>query len=227
MSPIVTLRKEVPVSRTASLRKGALPHRTVRRKEDGIYIIMEPRVENKYNMTSTSQQYPAPKNGGRIPNINDPGLGFRARDGRPYVDAAPIFGETNRRDLVGHQHTGTPLNTVFFSQANLDTIQESIRAQVYMMSGNKFQIDRQSDDEVKLIMRSYYLSFAQHNPLTIAEDLASLNARVVGYASAKVYSEVDFHMFYLKDLEQFAPPIANPTNVHLFGTRTGELKSFF
>jgi hypothetical protein len=50
---------------------------------------------------------------------------------------------------------------------------------------------------------------------------------VVGYAAAKVYSEVDFHMFYRKDLEDFAPPIANPMNPHVYGTRTGELKSFF
>ena len=188
----------------------------------------EPNVQNRYNLTSTSAQYPAPQHGGRIPNILDAGMGsFSARTGKPYVDAPAIFGETNRKDLVGHYHSATPLNTIFFSQANLDTIQDGIREQVYLMSGNKYTIDRQSDDELKIIMRSYYLSFAENNPLTIASDLESLNKRVIGYASAKVYSEVDFHMFYLKDLEEFAPPIANPTNVHVFGSRTGELKSFF
>jgi hypothetical protein len=34
-------------------------------------------------------------------------------------------------------------------------------------------------------------------------------------------------MFYRKDLEEFAPAIANPVNVGVRGTRTGELKSFF
>ena len=58
-------------------------------------------------------------------------------------------------------------------------------------------------------------------------ELADLNSRVIGYAAAKVYSEVDFPQFYLKDLEDFAPPIANPMNVGVYGTRTGELKSFF
>ena len=32
---------------------------------------------------------------------------------------------------------------------------------------------------------------------------------------------------YRKDIEDFAPPIANPMNVHVYGTRYGELKSFF
>jgi len=61
----------------------------------------------------------------------------------------------------------------------------------------------------------------------VAGDLADLNARVVGYASAKIYSELDFYLFYLNDIEQFAPPIANPINVKVYGSRTGELKSFF
>ena len=95
------------------------------------------------------------------------------------------------------------------------------------MSGGKYSIDRQNDDDLKLIMRSYYLMFSENNPLRIAQELESLNKRVVGYAAAKIYSEVDFHMFYRKDLEDFAPPIANPMNSAVRGTRTGELKSFF
>jgi hypothetical protein len=190
--------------------------------------IVDPPVQNRYNLTSTSAQYPPPAHGGRIPNILDAGMAsFSARSGKPYVDGPDIFGDTNRRDLIGHYHLETPLNVIFFSQANVDRIQDGIREQVYLMSGNKFIIDRQSDDDVKIIMRSYYLSFAENNPATIASDLESLNKRVIGYASAKVYSEVDFHMFYLKDLQEFATPIANPTNVHVFGSRTGELKSFF
>jgi hypothetical protein len=34
-------------------------------------------------------------------------------------------------------------------------------------------------------------------------------------------------MFYRKDLEEFAPAIANPVNTQVYGTRYGELKSFF
>jgi hypothetical protein len=95
------------------------------------------------------------------------------------------------------------------------------------MSRGKYMIDKQNDDDLKLIMRSYYLMFGRNNPLSVASDLEDLNARVIGYAAAKIYSEVDFYMFYRKDIEDFAPPIANPMNVHVHGTRYGELKSFF
>jgi hypothetical protein len=191
--------------------------------------IQDPWVENRYNLTSTSAQYPAPQHGGRIPNVLDPGT----RDYPPmtyntYTGGTPIAGYTPRQDLVGHIHKPTPLNEVYFSQANIEKLQKAIQEQVYLMSGpKKFMIDRQNDDDLKIIMRSYYLSFAKNNPQTIAEELADLNGRVVGFASARVYSEADFYQFYLKDLQEFAPPIANPINTASYGTRTGELKSFF
>ena len=65
------------------------------------------------------------------------------------------------------------------------------------------------------------------NSPDVARDLKDLNSRVVGYASAKIFSELDFYLFYRKDIEDFAPPIANPVNVASYGTRYGELKSFF
>jgi hypothetical protein len=185
-------------------------------------------VQNRYNLTSTSKQFPAPEHSGRVPNFNDPALQELSARHYSLYDVRPSLpGSDVRQELVGHLHCPTPLNTVFFSHDNIEKIQQDIQDQVFVMSGNKYRIDRQNDDDVKLIMRSYYLTYGRNNPSTIAADLADLNARVVGYASAKIFSEVDFYMFYRHDIEDFAPPIANPTNVSAFGTRYGELKSFF
>lgn len=190
--------------------------------------IQDPPIQNKYNITSTSEQYPPPQHGGRIPNIMDSGAGFRSRNGgMPFSDAPSLFGDTNQRDLVGHMHVRTPLNQVYFSDDNVNKLQDAIQEQVFLMSGSKHRIDRQSDTDLKLIMRSYYLTYAKNNPATISEDLEDLNRRVIGYASAKIYSELDFHLFYLKDLQEFASPIANPTNVKFYGSNVNELKSFF
>lgn len=187
-----------------------------------------PPVENHYNLTSTSQQYPAPKHGGRVPNINDPNtFQFAARPYKLYSDGRPVFEDNPRSDLVGHLHSSTPLNAVFFSHDNIESLQTQIHDQVMAMSGGKYDIGRQSDDDLRLVMRSYYLMFGRNDPTKVSSELAELNGRVVGYCSGKIYSEVDFHMFYRKDLEEFAPAIANPVNTQVFGTRSGELKSFF
>lgn len=185
-------------------------------------------VQNKYNATSNSKQFPAPQNSGRIPNFNDPALQEQSARQSTMYDVRPSLPGTDvRQELIGHMHSATPLNTVFFSTDNIEKIQKDIHDQVFIMSGNKHHIDRQSDDDVKLIMRSYYLTYGRNNPMTVSDDLTDLNARVIGYASAKIFSELEFYLFYRKDIESFAPPIANPMNVHVYGTRYGELKSFF
>ena len=190
--------------------------------------IEDPKVTNRYNATSTSKQYPAPEHGGRIPNFNDPTLrGSPAMSYKPYKEGAPIMGHNPRDDLIGRQHKPTLLNTVFFSQDNIETLQQKIHEQVWLMSNKQYNIDRQSDDDLQLIMRSYYLMFGGNNDSRVSQELEELNSRVVGYASAKIYSEVEFYQFYRKDIEDFAPPIAGPINTQVYGTRTGELKSFF
>ena len=190
--------------------------------------IQDPRVDNRYNMTSSSAQYPPPKHNGFVSNINDPSVkGFSARSDSLYAAGDPILSQDARSDLVGHIHKETPLNKIFFSQQNINLLQSEIQGQVRAMSGGKYSIDKQNEDDLKIIMRSYYLMFSKNDPNNVDGELRDLNGRVVGYAAGKVYSEVDFHMFYLKDIQDFAPPIANPMNPHVFGTRTGELKSFF
>lgn len=183
-------------------------------------------VQNKYNLTSTSQQFPNPQHSGRVPNMSDPSL--NEESSRPYslYDVRPPIFDDSRRELVGHIHTETPLNTVFFSKSNIDVLQTEIQNQVFLMTGNKHRIDKQNEDDLKLIMRSYYLMFGL-NSSNVSNDLKDLNSRVIGYASAKIFSELDFYLFYRKDIQDFAPPIANPVNVASYGTRYGELKSFF
>ena len=183
-------------------------------------------VQNKYNMTSTSQQFPNPQHSGRVPNMSDPALNEKsARPYSLYDTRAPIFDDP-RRELIGHMHTETPLNTTFFSKANIEKLHTDIQDQVFLMTGGKHRIDKQNEDDLKLIMRSYYLMFGLNGP-DVARDLKDPNSRVVGYASAKIFSELDFYLFYRKDIQDFAPPIANPINTASYGTRYGELKSFF
>jgi hypothetical protein len=188
--------------------------------------IQDPRVENRYNMTSTSKQYPPPDHGGRIPNFNDVHQSY-GMTSKPWKEGPAIEGHDPRSDLIGRQHKATPLNTVFFSKGNIDVLQDKIAEHVWLMSNKQHRIDRQSDDDLQIIMRSYYLMFGQNNDARVAEELDELNRRVIGYASAKIYSELEFYQFYRRDIEDFAPPIAGPINTQVYGTRTGELKSFF
>jgi hypothetical protein len=128
-------------------------------------------------------------------------------------------------EQIQYRHTNTPLNTVFFSQSNMDKLQADIQTAVRAMVNAS--IDRQSDSDLLLIMRSYYLQYAQNNPSRVAEELDELNRRVVHFASNRIAVEVEAYRYYRKDIMDFPAPIANPMDVKIYGTRTGELKSFF
>jgi hypothetical protein len=88
-------------------------------------------------------------------------------------------------------------------------------------------IGRQSDSDLMLIMRSYYLQYARNEPNRLQEELNELNQRVVNFASNRIAVEVEAYRYYRKDIMDFPAPIANPVDTHIYGTRTGELKSFF
>lgn len=173
----------------------------------------------------------APKNTGRVPDIAQPKGDVGA------YKAYRIAGEnirtkdlpaTQMSETMHYRQSASDLNTQFFSVANINKVQDDIRYRVYELSGSKkYTIDRQSDDDVFIIMRSYYLQYARNDPDRVAEELASLNRRVVEYAANHILTEIEAYKYYRADQENFPEPIAAPTNANVYGTRTGELKSFF
>lgn len=128
-------------------------------------------------------------------------------------------------EQIHYRHSETPLNTLFFSQSNIEQLHSTIQSAVRTMVGAT--IDRQSDEDLMLIMRSYYLQYAENNPQRIAEELADLNTRVVNFASNRIAVEVEAYRYYRKDILDFPAPIDRPVQTTIYGTRTGELKSFF
>jgi hypothetical protein len=137
----------------------------------------------------------------------------------------PYLAPERVAEQIQYRHSDTPLNKLFFSQGNIDRLQDEIRAMVKQMVGA--DIDRQSDSDLMLIMRSYYLQYAENNPMRLAEELAELNERVVRFSANRIAVEVEAFRYYRKDILDFPAPIQNPVNVKIYGTRTGELKSFF
>lgn len=137
----------------------------------------------------------------------------------------PYLTPTNVSEQIQYRHSDTPLNKLFFSQGNVDTLQGQIQATVQQMVGAS--IDRQSDSDLLLVMRSYYLQYAENNPDRLAQELAELNRRVVNFCANRIAVEVEAYRFYRKDIMDFPEPIANPMNVKKYGSMPGELRSFF
>jgi hypothetical protein len=110
---------------------------------------------------------------------------------------------------------------------NINNLQTRIQATVLAKSNGKYTIDRQNDDDLFLIMRSYYLQYSRNDPAQVAEELESLNNRVIKFSSDKIMVNIEAYKTYRADQENFPIPLEAPVNPAVYGTRTGELKSFF
>jgi hypothetical protein len=168
----------------------------------------------------------APKHTGRLPLSGDeekstlPPFTLTAQE--PYVVPTRVA------EQMQYRHESTPLNSVFFSEGNIENLQNSIISAVYQMSGNKrYIIDKQNEADLKTIMRSYYLQYAQNDPSRVAEELELLNNRVIGWSANNILVEIEAYKYYRKDIEDFPAPIERPVMTNIYGTRTGELKRFF
>jgi hypothetical protein len=165
----------------------------------------------------------APAHTGRLP-LSD-------QEMRSSVPAAPLFApepyltSSQMKENIQYRHSNTDLNTRFFSQENIDALQSRIQVLVRQMVGA--DIGRQSDSDLMLIMRSYYLQYARNDPNDVEAELRELNDRVAGFAANRIAVEVEAYRYYRKDILDFPAPIARGIDTHIYGTRTGELKSFF
>jgi hypothetical protein len=168
----------------------------------------------------------APKHTGRLP-LSDSEEKMPIPRGTLYAVGEPTMVPSRVAEQIQYRHTNTPLNTVFFSETNKENLQRKIHDAVVDLSDGKYDIGVQSEADLLLIMRSYYLQYSQNDPTNVAMELSQLNERVVAYSSNRIMVEIVAYKKFRKDILDFPEPIARSIDTHIFGTRTGELKSFF
>ena len=104
------------------------------------------------------------------------------------------------------------LGQVFFSKENIQIVQNGLRAGVYNMSSQKMVIPPQNIDNLKVIMRSYYLQYAKHYIDNITEQIVNLNKMVLDYCITSVYNEAIGYLKYSQDQGLLVVPLERPLN---------------
>jgi hypothetical protein len=104
----------------------------------------------------------------------------------------------------------TDLSQVFFSQQNIQILQNGIRAGVYYKSNGQYTIGQQDCDSLKIIMRSVYLQHSANLTNNISQQVSELNKIVLDYCIQQVYSEAQGYMKYLDDASTLVVPISHP-----------------
>lgn len=121
---------------------------------------------------------------------------------------------------------GTPLSNAFFSQENIQILQNGIRAGVYHKSNKQYVIGPQDCDSLKIVMRSVFLQYSANQPDNITQQIQQLNKMVLNYCIQQVYSEAQGYMKYIDDASTLVVPIAHPVQVDTRDKQL-EFKSWF
>jgi hypothetical protein len=117
---------------------------------------------------------------------------------------------TEYRGAIGGVWEDNVLSQVYFSEANIQIIQNGLRAGVYKMSNNQFIIAPQNLDALKMIMRSIYLQYAEHYEHDIKGQVERLNKLVLDYAVPSVYNEAIGYEKYIQDQSTLVVPLELP-----------------
>ena len=147
------------------------------------------------------------------------------------IEIYPMSKDINKRSDFNEEaikgiHSNNPLSSIFFSDANIDALQEAIRYQVYKKSCQKHVIGKQSETELKIIMRATYLEQARHRNYDILPEVRRLNQYVLDFCVPRILQEIGMYTTYKNDIERLPVPMDRGSFVSSKGTRVLEQKSF-
>jgi hypothetical protein len=120
----------------------------------------------------------------------------------------------------------TYLSKAFFSQENIQMMQNGIRSGVYHRSNGQYLIGPQDCDSLKIIMRSVYLQYSANQLTNVTQQIEELNKIVLNYCIQQVYGEAQGYLKYIDDASTLVVPIAHPVMANNTD-RTLELKTWF
>ena len=125
------------------------------------------------------------------------------------------------QDMLRGNWEQNDLSKTFFSQTNMKIIQTALRKEVYQKSQPKgYVIDKQSVEELKIIMRAIYLQYARNLPKDIPAQIDDLNKKVIDWSVPHILSAVDHYHFYINDISHLPVPLAHMQHLSRAGTKS-------
>ena len=118
---------------------------------------------------------------------------------------------TSYVDALSNVWEDTQLSVAYFSAANMQIIQNGIRAGVYKMSNNRFIVAPPNPENLKIIMRSVFLQYVEYSvDKSITEQVDTLNQIVLSQTIPRVFNEAIGYSKYCEDQSTLVQPLDLP-----------------
>jgi hypothetical protein len=123
------------------------------------------------------------------------------------------------QDSVSTIQELTPLSQKYFNKENVDKIQQKIIEHVRVKSNNEFNIGRQSDLQLQIIMRSIFLSYGKNMNANINTQIHELNKMVVDECIKTIVPNIKQYLHYRDDISKPRHIIEHSVNVSSSGSK--------
>ena len=118
---------------------------------------------------------------------------------------------TEYRDPLTGVLEDTMLSRVFFSEGNIQIIQNGLRAGVHERSGERnIILPPQSIDVLKTFMRDTFIQYSTFEPDNITNQVERINALLLEQMVPMLYSEAIGYLKYLEDSSRLVVPMELP-----------------
>lgn len=111
----------------------------------------------------------------------------------------------------------TPLNTLFFSEFNINLLQRWIRQTFKDKTG--IAIDYQNPDDLYGIMRMVFINNSGDHYSKVNEQVRNINARVIDTAISQIQTGVSQYITYVRDIDTISVPLDQPINTSTVGKK--------
>jgi hypothetical protein len=132
----------------------------------------------------------------------------------------------NNTNLISRNMNCTDVSAVFFSDNNVNILQLGIRNKVLNVSNGKYNIGKQSDIDLKIIMRSIYFQHGKNTTNNVRGQVLDLNTRVIDWCVPEILSNIQQSDKYIMDISTLPIPMDLPNLTTQKGLRTLEIMKF-
>jgi hypothetical protein len=122
--------------------------------------------------------------------------------------------------------TSDKISDKFFSNENVEYLQNEIIQRVSIKTNGQYTIEKQDYTTLFVIMRGFFLQYSTNNNEHIQHQLDKLNNIVLGYCVDNVYSELTMYLKYVHDSSTLVSPLSNPVLSNM-KDKTLEFKNWF
>ena len=129
----------------------------------------------------------------------------------------------NTANIISRNMNCTDVSSIFFSDSNVNLLQRGIYNKILNISAGKYNIGRQSDTDLKIIMRSIYFQYGKNAPNNIKEQVLDLNTRVIDWCVPEILSNIKQSDKYIMDISTMPVPLDRSILPTQKGLRTLEM----